>query len=489
MYYTQTQIANMNIILDKVKLDTSRILDIINSDLASEEKKAMIDGVNYYNVEHDIKDRKKYYWVDGVQVEDKVSPNKKEQHPFLSILIDQSADYIVGSMPTISFEDERHEKEMEVFLNDRFFDLLNDWVKNSSKKAVEWFHVYINKRGELKTVIVPGQQVIPIWDTQYQDELTEVIRYYKYKLITESGEAVDRYKVELWTPETVTYYEQLENELFVYDSNYEINPAPHWIKTRPGSQVAESQNWGRVPFIPLKNNSEMKTDLHRIKDLIDSYDIVKSDWVNDLQSFNELLYVIKGYNPVGDNAVRGKSELRLFIDSIKQDKGVATQEGGGVDVVRSEIPVEAKERFLQMTRKEIFYFGQGIDVGDDKFGNDPSGVSLKFQYQPLDSKADAKIRKLNVALQEYFWFVTEYINRTKKTNFDPKQSSIKFNKSAIFNQKEITDMINSADISHETKLELYPFIEDVELEKERVQNERNDEIDNILNELGNESPE
>lgn len=489
MYLTQTQIINLNLNIGQAQIESDRLKDLIKRDQASKEKLAMKEGVKYYNNENDILERKKYYWMDGLKVEDQADPNIREPHPFMKILTDQSADYIVGKEPNISVETDQYKDELDKYLTDKFYDQLNDWVKNSSKKAIEWFHVYINPESELKTVIVPAEEIIPVWDTQYKDKLVGVIRYYEYTFIKSNNEHLKRYKVEWWEENTVTYYIQLENETFILDNDYEANPAPHFQLVNQSTNEVSGGGWGRVPFIPLFNNSEMKTDLHPIKKINDSYDLVKSGWINDLETFNELLYVIKGYNPMTTEARKGLSELRVFIDSIKQDKGVATDEKGGVDVVRSEIPVDAKEKFLDITRKEIFYFGQGVDVSNDVIGNAPSGVSLQFQYAPLDMKADAKIRKLRPALTDYFWFITEYINRNNRTSYNVDELEIKFNKSMIFNIKETVETINSADISHETKLELYPMIENVELEKERYQSEKQDEIDNILNELGNEPTE
>lgn len=481
MYFTYTQIANMNIVLDKVKLNTEILKDIIEKDLSSQEKKNMKKGVDYYNFRHDILDRVKKYRKDGVEIQDLISPNNKLVHPFLKILVDQLADYIAGIKPDISTEEEAYQEAIDKFLTDKFYDMLVDWIKNTSKKSIEWFHVYINTKGELKTVIVPAQQIIPVWDTQYQDELVGVIRYYKYQLKIGSGETVDRYKVEWWTDENVTYYEQLEDELFVFDTSYTVNPSPHYIKSNSSNNVKLPQSWGRVPFIPLKNNTEGKTDLEAIKPLQDAFDLVKSDWVNDLETYNELVYAIKNLSGsvYNEDSKRGYSELRMIVESIREEKAIAVDDNGGVEVIRSEIPVEAKRELLLMLRKEIFYFGQGVDVGQSEFGNDPSGVSLQFQYAPLDLKADAKIRKLQVALQEYFWFITEYINRTQKKSYDPANIEVKFNKSIIFNQKELTETINSMEISQEGKLELYPLVPNPDTEMERIKNERSGEIAEI----------
>ena len=51
-----------------------------------------------------------------------------------------------------------------------------------------------------------------------------------------------------------------------------------------------------------------------------------------------------------------------------------------------DIPVEAREKMLQMTRKSIFEQGKGIDPDPQNFGNS-SGTALKYLYSLLELKA------------------------------------------------------------------------------------------------------
>ena len=50
------------------------------------------------------------------------------------------------------------------------------------------------------------------------------------------------------------------------------------------------------------------------------------------------------------------------------------------------IPIEAREKFLEITRKAIFEQGMGVDPDPQKFGN-TSGEALKYLYSLLELKA------------------------------------------------------------------------------------------------------
>lgn len=480
-YLTQSQLVELKLMADKATLDTTRISDLIKSDLATDYKQNMKSGVDYYNSLHDILDHLNYYTIDGQKQVDKVKANNKTPHPFHKILVDQKTAYVAGNpiAITVSSDDEKvkeYQKELTLQLDESFDDLVNEWIKGSSNKGIEWVHFYVDGKGNLNYCIVPAQQIIAVYDTQYQDDLVYVIRFYVYDLISATGETQQRYKVEWWTKEKVEYWVQTENSQFIHDASYPINPAPHWysFNTEDESQ-REDISWGKVPFVPLQNNSENQSDLHPVKPLIDAYDKVKSGWLNDLDDFAQLIYILKGFQGLRNETSAGYSELGLFISNLKNDKAIAVESDGAVSTLKTEIPVEAREKFLKLTRQEIFYFGEGVDVGDEKnIGQAPSGIALKFLYASLDLKANRLIRKLKTSLKEFVWFVTEYINITKNKEYDYEQISFTINKSQIFNEKEKIDGLVASNgmLSKKTILENHPYVDDVSEEMKRLADEK-----------------
>ena len=63
-----------------------------------------------------------------------------------------------------------------------------------------------------------------------------------------------------------------------------------------------------------------------------------------------------------------------------------------------DIPVEAREKMLQMTRKSIFEQGKGIDPDPQNFGNS-SGTALKYLYSLLELKAGMAEMEFRVGLK------------------------------------------------------------------------------------------
>src|SRR5690606_23549857 len=119
------------------------------------------------------------------------------------------------------------------------------------------------------------------------------------------------------------------------------------------------------------------------KTLVDDYDRQKSDNSNNLEDLPNSIYVIKNYD--GTNL----GEFRRNLATYRAVK-VYSEQGsdGGVDTISLDIDVEAFKTHMDLTRKDIYEFGRGVDTQSDKFGNSPSGIALRFLYADLDMDAN-----------------------------------------------------------------------------------------------------
>ena len=98
-------------------------------------------------------------------------------------------------------------------------------------------------------------------------------------------------------------------------------------------------SWGRVPFIPFKNNPQEVSDLFMYKTIIDALDRRLSDTQNTFDESVELIYILKGYE--GEN-------LKDFMHNLKYYKAINVDgEGSGVDTIKVEVPVDAVKEYVK----------------------------------------------------------------------------------------------------------------------------------------------
>ena len=474
--------------------DGEIIKDLIKTDQSSTKKEEMVSGVNYYNTENDILQRDfRVYYINNVKMIDFNKGNEHIPNNYHKKLVDQKTGYVVGKPVTISCEDEELQQAVIDILGEKWHDTLMEWVRGSANKGFEGLHPFINNEGEFDYVLIPGEQLIFIKDTAFNSEVVNVIRYYEMELL-ENDVVKKSIRVELWDKEKKIFYQQVKKDFTLIQPgtiNVPINPRYHWYsyntlfvdesQLRTYDEVALSEliphAWGRIPFISLKNNSEERSDLMVIKKYVDALDIIASGFLNDFKDIQLAIWVLKGYE--GTDLGEFMMNLMKFkAIKISADKDMDSS----VEAKTLEIPKEARVAMMDWCERQIYKIGQGVDESKIS-GGSITNVVIKAMYAGLDLKADQTIVKMKTALQELMYFVVEYINMTQNKSYDYKMLKFSFDKSLIFNRSEIvTDIKNSgSDMSLRTRLEKNPYIDDVDLELERLEEEDQAALEKFTN--------
>lgn len=441
-------------LLEIIKSNSPKTVDIIKEYIDKHDTSKMNEGVRYYFNESDIVNRQIYTYENDRKVVDEDATNNKMPTGWHKTLVDQKVSYLAGKPATINSkkdEDPALERITEI-LEEEFDDTLPELVKHASNKGKEWLHVYLDDIGDFDYIIVPAQEGIPIYDNTKRKNLIGFIRYYELDDGTK--------KIELWDDQQVTFYEESEEGL-VMDVNYGENPQSHFYYGDSG------YGWGKVPFIEFKNNEEAVSDLTFYKKLIDVFELLFSDAANTIEDVQKFIYVLMGYEG---------TSLEEFVTNLKRYRTVKTdgEPGSGVDIKQGEVPINSTDSVLDRLTDLIYQSGQGVDVSSDKFGNNPTGVSLQFLYSFLDMKANTLERKFSKSLKQLIWFVCEYLSIAENIQADYLDYSFTFNKSMITNETEQIDSANSSlgVVSRKTVLENHPLVTDVQEELKRLEEEQ-----------------
>lgn len=480
MYLTENDLINAKLTADGSINESDILKYIIKEDQNCEKKKKMIDGERYYAYEHDIlkKDFRQSNISENIDGEEKITkftnPNRSNHHNvncFHRILVDQKVSYLIGRKPVIKInykqgmeKDEDFERAVEDFTGEEFNEALQELLTGASNKGCEALHIYYDKEGTLRYCVIPADEIIPIYDSEHEKDLEQLIRYYDTAVIR-NGNRYLRKRVEWWTKDEVTYFIEDDNRNFVLDSSIKRNPSPHWwgIATEDGFEKSRKANsWGKVPFIILKNNYKETTDLEAVKGLIDAYDLISSEGTNNIIDLVELYWVIQGYGGDTASAISKKLQINKAVN--------ITDSSGNVEARQVELSMSGRLEFLKRLRKDIFEFGQGVDTDPETLGNSPSGVSLKFQYTLLELKASSVAVKLKQCIKEIIGYMIDDYNRKNGTEYDSSIIKVALKRNAVTNDYETVEMIEKSKgiLSDETLLSMHPFVEEISMEEDAV---------------------
>jgi len=470
-YITQAEIITRRLGENGRKRDEEIIAELIDEDVNSPEKKEMREGVLYFDGKNPaIMDREMHSYDanDGKRLEDDTDlvPNWKLMHPFMNLIITQESSYIAKNAITITCSDEtaagkEYVERLKMALGRKFNDIFIDLLEGASQRGMQAVKIRIGEDREdsskevFEYIPVDGDEVILIYDSRYGQRLMEVIRYYT---VTENDEKL--IYAEWWTETDVTFYEQQAGGEYK-----KIKTESHTEKVleRDGEDdiILEENGWGRTPWCILKNNKKCIPDHRYVKAMIDNYDFNTSDFANILEKPDSITS-IAGF--MGSDVAEASKNLKMF-GIVLTESG---NDGDGIQNITIEIQHEAKDAHLNRLNNDIYTFAMAVDPSDDDF-KDPSGVTLKWMYGLLDTKAGRKIRKATDFLYNLFWFATKWINVKENKKYDSETLKITFNLAMMMNQTEIIDDLSKSTwLSPKSILENDPRVENVEVEEKRI---------------------
>jgi SPP1 family phage portal protein len=408
---------------------------IINKWVESKEYKNMIDGLNYYCSENDIKKRE-FKYIDGLgeSKKDRYRANKKIPTNFLSTLIDQKVSYCLS-------------KDVIVDNFNLSFDLneeIDVVAEEASIKSQGWTFFYPSSEGELKTKVIESENIIPLYDNTIEKKLIGIIRLYSND---------DNKFAEYWEPEGKFIF-ILEQEGYKL-----IEEASHF----------DNGNWGLIPFAPLYNNRHKMNDLQRIKTLIDCYDLTISDFANNFIDFQELILFIRNYS---ENVATETAAIEL-MDWLKKYKMISVRQDGGIDIISREVPYQARSEFLIILKKLIYTFGKGVDI-DDLKGSSLTNVVIKAHFSLLDMKANKFIKEIKRYIKECLRINNKWHELHNKTRSDINFIDITINKTILINELENAEIMLKLDgiVSRRTLLKNCFMVDDVEAELKELENDQ-----------------
>lgn len=425
-------------------------------------------GERYYRNRTDILFRAKSGEKAGDEEEDPNSrplrnADNRIPHNFHGILVNQKAAYMFTYPPLFDTDREEDNKKITRLLGGRFAKVCKTLCVKASNAGVAWLHYWEDENGKFNYGVVDSQEVIPVWTHNLDRELCAALR--TYREILDDGKGYVIY--EIWTDkecESFCHEETVSTESLMYYSI--LNRSVIDIAGTDGARYAHG--WGRVPFIPFFNNDIQTNDLQNTKALIDTYDSVYSGFVNDLEDIQEIIFILSGY---------GGTELGEFLQNLKKYKAVNLDEDTehpGLSTLTIDIPVEAREKLLAMTRKEIFEQGQGIDPQPENYGN-ASGEALKFMYSLLELKAGLMETEFRLGFEEFIQAVCGYHN----IPCDNIQQT--WTRNMIRSDAELATMCTQSVgvISQKTIVKNHPFVENAEAELRELEKEKQEQQEEV----------
>lgn len=411
------------------------IEECINYFRTSNQYLMALESRKYYAGENTsiLKRLQWFYNSMGIKENDKFKANNQVPNEFYRKIIMQQKSYLLSN--GVSMEDDVKEllsKKLDLKLQKLGSDSLLD--------GVSYAYCYINNNN-FDFANFKGIEFIPLHDEK-NNNIMAGIRF--YQINANKPMYIELYEIDGMTE----YRSKSEGGIEL------INPKIPYKITKKidilGEEIISQEGWSMLPIIPFyANDLKMPTMTVALKNKLDLYDVIMSDFGNNLEDNNDVYWILKNYQG---------QDIGEFLADYKYYKTVSVDEQGDAKPHTIDVPYNARETALNILRKEIFESAMALDISVLS-GGSLTNVAIKANMADLDLKTDS----FEIEALEFMEKLIDLYNYNYNSSID---YNIKFIRRTLINDTETVDNILKfrADIDHKTALRLNPYIDDDEIE-------------------------
>ena len=247
--------------------------------------------------------------------------------------------------------------------------------------------------------------------------------------------------------------ERIGEEVTVYTDHLIVHMKRIGCET-PREIMREAHYFGGVPMVEYWNNAREQGDFEPVMGLIDAYDALQSDRVNDKQQFTDAVFVLKGVGALGveDTEEEAAGEVLSPAGKAAEDPSVRLRRtrtlflpGEGADAQFVTKPdAESGNELLRLSLKsDIHKLSMVPDLTDEQFAGNVSGVAMRFKLLGLEQLTKIKERWFREGLRTRLRRFCAFLALRGEAEVDAGRVEIIFSRSLPVNELETAQTLSA----------------------------------------------
>lgn len=396
--------------------------------------------------------------------EDASKPNNKLAHAYAAYITDTLSAYMVGKPVSYSAQDDSLNTEIANIMN--YNDSADNDLSIAENQSIygrAYEVMYVDEDGYTRFKGLNTLESIPVYDGSVEKNLKYFIRYCE-----------EQDPVTLITTVTAWVYDD------VGCSEYS------------GSSVGElklidtvENVFGYIQINEYINNNFYEGDFEKVISLIDAYDLMCSDTLNELDYFSDA-YLLFANCEIDTDSVQDMKNNRI-IQATSGDSGQAAV----VQWLTKNADDVQCENTKKRTVDEIHKLSKVPNLDPSAFVSHTTASHVFYSLLATEDLVSKKEKKFKKGLQQRLEKIVHLLNvKGIDTNYDYRDIEIAFNRNIPQGLESIADPISKLRdlISDETLISLIPGITNPleELKKRDAQREKERERVNAYRLLGDD---
>lgn len=309
----------------------------------------------------------------GAPIEDFTASNNKIASNFFHRLNTQRCTYSLGN--GISFANDNGGKLKEA-LGDKFDKAVFDAGYYALIHKVSFGFWNVDRLHVFKYT-----EFVPMWD-EFTGALVAGVRF--WQIDSEKPMVAVLYEIDGYTRFQTVKKENGREKETTYELVMVEQKKPYKVTVRSNDagdeEVIGEESYSSLPIVPFWGSKLRQSTLVGMRQSIDSFDLIRSGFANDLTDCAEIYWLLSNYGGMTED------DLARFRDRMKINHIVEAPADGSVQAFTQEIPYAARKAYLDDMRAGIYEDFGGLDVHEVNASS--TNDHLEAAYQPMDENAD-----------------------------------------------------------------------------------------------------
>lgn len=231
-----------------------------------------------------------------------------------------------------------------------------------------------------------------------------------------------------------------------------------WDGTGVTLGAAEENLLHTIPLLPFSNNCQGVGDFAMVTGLVDSYNVLLSGALDDMQSVANAFLALYGM----------QGTTQRDIEQANRSRILSLSEGGRAEFVVKNLNHEALGQLEVNLRRSILQLSMTPDLCDEHFAGNSSGVALQYKLWGIEQVRAAKERTFTDGLRALLAVLTEG-ERLLGRSVDLTGGEVTFYKNLPQDNAALAETLLSLSplLSQQTILENLPWVADAQEELRR----------------------
>lgn len=301
---------------------------------------------------------------------------------------------------------------------------------------------------ELDSTSVDPENVFLVYDDSIERKVLFAVYYYEIKDDTKDA---TKYQAEVFT-------QNLHYHIVLRDSS---------TGTTQNEQV-EPHNLGQIPIIEYRNNHFAIGDYEQQISLIDAYNSLMGNRVNDKEQAVESILVLYGAQ-LADNQEEAREAMRILAEEGLLELPADAK----ADFLKNALDENATEILRKALKEDIYTFSHVPNLTDENFAGNSSGVAMEFKLLGIEMITKTKEANYKRGIRQRISIFAHYLGM-QQIALEAHSIVPQFSRGLPKNLLELSQIINNLEgkVSLRQLISLLPFVEDPDAELEALEEEK-----------------